>query len=193
MYATSLTSRYMARPTDFHLQAAKRILRYLKGTASYGIHYKRNKGSELEAYTDSDYAGDMDDRKSTSGYAFLLSSGAISWGSKKQPIVTLSTTEAEFVAAAVCVCQAIWLRRVLNEMGHGDDNCMQIKCDNSKLPYKQNEEIQNKKEKEKQREKRFQVKVGIWCWWAWRRWRPRRWWRRRQWRRKRVRLWLWVR
>ena len=131
MYATSLTSRYMVRPTDFHLQAAKRILRYLKGTASYGIHYKRNKGSELEAYTDSDYAGDMDDQKSTSGYAFLLSSGAISWGSKKQPIVTLSTTEAEFVAAAVCVCQAIWIRRVLKEMGHSDDNCMQIKCDNS--------------------------------------------------------------
>ena len=77
MFATSLTSRYMAKPTDFHLQAAKRILRYLKGTADYGIHYKRNKDSELEAYTDSDYACDMDDRKSTSGYAFLLSSGAI--------------------------------------------------------------------------------------------------------------------
>ena len=67
-------------------------------------------------FTDSDYAGDLDDRKSTSGYVFMLGSGAVSWSSKKQPIVTLSTTEAEFVAATACACQAIWLRKILEEL-----------------------------------------------------------------------------
>lgn len=83
------------------------------------------------AFTDSDYAGDMEDSKSTSGYAFLLSSGAISWSSKKQPIVTLSTTEAEFVAAANCACQAIWMKRILKELGHENEDCTCIKCDNT--------------------------------------------------------------
>ena len=83
------------------------------------------------AYTDSDYAGDMEDRKSTSGYVFLMSSGVVSWCSKNQPIVTLSTTEAEFVAAAVCACQGVWMKRILKEMGFCDEGCTTILCDNS--------------------------------------------------------------
>ena len=118
MYSVSLISRYMAKPTELHLQAAKRILRYLKGTFDYGIMYKKRSSNDLVAYTDSDYAGELDDRKSTSGYVFLLSSGAVSWLSKKQPIVTLSTTEAEFVAAARCASQVVWMRRVLEQLGH---------------------------------------------------------------------------
>ncbi|MCI56169.1 copia-type polyprotein [Trifolium medium] len=82
----------MDKPTDMHLTAAKRILRYLKGTMSLGILYKRGIDSQLQGWTDSDYAGDIDDRKSTSGYVFKFGSSAISWSSKKQPIVTLSTT-----------------------------------------------------------------------------------------------------
>lgn len=84
MYATSLLSRYMAKPTELHLQFAKRVLRYLKGTMNLVIFYKKgSQPEELEAYTDSDYAGDSEDRKSTSGYVFLLSSGAVTWSSKK--------------------------------------------------------------------------------------------------------------
>lgn len=78
MYAVSLISKFMAKPTKIHLQAAKRILRYLKGTFDYGIMYKKGSSDDLIAYTDSDYAGDLDDLKSTSGYVFLLSSGAVS-------------------------------------------------------------------------------------------------------------------
>lgn len=113
MFAVSLLSRYMENPTDLHSQQAKRVLRYLQGTVGHGIFYRHGGSDGIIAYTDSDYAGDLDDRKSTSGYVFLLSSGAVSWSSKKQPIVSLSTTEAEFIAAATCVCQAIWLKRVL--------------------------------------------------------------------------------
>ncbi|CAL2227364.1 unnamed protein product [Prunus armeniaca] len=111
MFVTSLISRYIAKPIELHLQAAKRALRYLKEIVNYGIHYKRGRDGKLLAFTDSNYAGDMKDRKSTSGYVFLLSSGVVSWSSKKQPIVTLSTTEAEFVAAVVCACQANWMKK----------------------------------------------------------------------------------
>ncbi|XP_039038603.1 uncharacterized mitochondrial protein AtMg00810-like [Hibiscus syriacus] len=114
MFSASLISRYMARPTELHLQAGKRILRYLNGTSNYGILYKKGgKEEELLGFTVSDYAGDVEDRKSTSRYVFLLSSGVVSWSSKKQPIVTLSTIETEFVGAAACACQAIWMRRIL--------------------------------------------------------------------------------
>jgi hypothetical protein len=82
-------------------------------------------------FTDSDYAGDQDDRKSTSGYVFMLGTGAVSWSSKKQPIVTLSTTEAEFVAATSCACQAIWLRRILEEIQFKQQGATSIYCDNS--------------------------------------------------------------
>ena len=131
MFVTCLISRYMAKPTELHLQIAKRALRYLRGTVNFGIQYKKGGSNELLAFTDSDYAGDMEDRKSTSGYVFVLSSGAVSWSSKKQPIVTLSTTEAEFVAAAMCVCQALWIKRILKELGYSNEDCIQVKCDNN--------------------------------------------------------------
>jgi hypothetical protein len=100
MFEVSFISKFMASPTEMHLQAAKRILRYLKGTINYGIFYKKNENKQLIAYTDSDYAGDIVDKKSTSGYVFMLSGGVVSWSSKKQPIVTLSTTEAEFCGSS---------------------------------------------------------------------------------------------
>lgn len=121
----------MENPTELHLQAAKRVFRYLKGTIDFGVFYKKGGNEELIAYTDSDYAGDLEDRKSTSGYVFLMSSGAVSWSSKKQPIVTLSTTEAEFIAAASCACQAVWLRRVLDKLGHIQSKSTTVFCDNS--------------------------------------------------------------
>ena len=119
MFVVSLISRYMERPTETHLQTAKRVLRYVKGTVSFGLFYKKGGNEELVGYTDSDYVGDQNDRKSTSGYVFILSSSVVSWSSKKQPIVTLSTTEAEFIAAASSACQAVWLRRILEQLNHG--------------------------------------------------------------------------
>ena len=78
MYVVSLMSRFMASPTELHLQATKRVLRYLKGTIDLGIFYRKRGNVELIAYTDSDYAGDIGDRKSTSGYVFLFSDGVVS-------------------------------------------------------------------------------------------------------------------
>lgn len=84
MYSVSLISRYMENPIEMHLMATKRILRYLQGTRDFGLFYKKGEKSDLTSFTDSDYAGDQDDRKSTSGYALMLGSAAISWSSKKQ-------------------------------------------------------------------------------------------------------------
>lgn len=106
MYIVGLISRYMGSPNELHLQAAKRVLRYVKGTVDLRIFYKKGEDGILLGYTDSDYAGDLDDRKSTSGYVFKLGTGAVAWTSKKQPVVTLSTTKAEYVAA-LCACQGV--------------------------------------------------------------------------------------
>ena len=131
MFVVSLISRYMENPTELHLQGAKRVLRYFQGTTEFEIFYRKGGDDELVTYTDSDHAGDLDERKSTSGYVFLLSSGAISWSSKKQPIVSLSSTEVEFIAAASCACQAVWLKRVLGKLGQNQGKPTIIHCDSS--------------------------------------------------------------
>ncbi|XP_057850758.1 uncharacterized mitochondrial protein AtMg00810-like [Cryptomeria japonica] len=93
MYGVSLISRFMESPKDSHLQIGKRILRYVCGTKNYGILYSAVDDFKLIGYMDSDCAGSIDDRKSTSGYAFHFGSDVVSWASKKQPIVTLSLAE----------------------------------------------------------------------------------------------------
>eukprot|EP00253_Pinus_taeda_P007023 PITA_07023 len=117
MFDVSLISRFMERPKEAHWQAAKRILRYVKGTKSFGILYNVSEHSDLVGYTDSDWAGSVDDRKSTSGYVFHMGSETISWASKKQSIVALSTAEAEYVAATAAACQVVWMRRMLRSLG----------------------------------------------------------------------------
>eukprot|EP00253_Pinus_taeda_P035278 PITA_35278 len=131
MHAVSLISRFMERPKEAHWQAAKRILRYVKGTKRFGILYTASKYSDLVGYTDSDWAESVDDRKSTSDYVFHIGSGAISWASKKQPIVALSTTEAKYVTATAASCQAVWMRRMLRSLGQEQTKGTVIYCDNS--------------------------------------------------------------
>eukprot|EP00253_Pinus_taeda_P006843 PITA_06843 len=131
MHVVSLISRFMERPKEAHWQAAKRILRYVKGTKRFGILYTTSECSDLIGYTDSDWARSVDDRNSTSGYVFHTGSGAISWASKKQPIVTLSTVEAEYVAATAAACQAVWMRIMLRSLCQEQAKGTVIFCDNS--------------------------------------------------------------
>ncbi|KAJ8621549.1 hypothetical protein MRB53_030078 [Persea americana] len=130
MFIVSLITRYMERPTKSHLIAAKRALRYMKGTVKFRMFYTNGGGKELIGYIDSDYAGDQDDKKSTSGYVFLMNSRAISWSSKKQPVVTPSTTEAEFITAASSACQVVWLRRILKNLNQVQSSPTVVYCDN---------------------------------------------------------------
>jgi hypothetical protein len=96
----------MEEPNHSHLKAIKRILRYIRGTESLGLFYSETNEYKLVGYSDSDWFGDVDDRKSTSRYVFYMGDTTFTWLSKKQPIMTLSTCEAEYVAAGGCVCHA---------------------------------------------------------------------------------------
>jgi hypothetical protein len=130
LYAVGVVSRYMENPTTTHLKAAKRILRYIKGTTNLGLYYSVSDDYKLVGYSDSDWGGDVDDRKSTSGFVFYIGNTAFTWMSKKQPIVTLSTCEAEYVAATSCVCHAIWLRNMLKELNMPQKEPTKIFVDN---------------------------------------------------------------
>ena len=99
--------------------AVKRILRYIKGTLDVGILFpnkSKSKEVHVQGYTDSDWCGDKDDRKSTAGYVFMYGDAPISWCSKKEPVVALSSCEAEYIAAAMSACQAAWLDKLLQEL-----------------------------------------------------------------------------
>ncbi|XP_068483370.1 secreted RxLR effector protein 161-like [Phaseolus vulgaris] len=99
-YVVGLVSRYMESPQQVHLQVVKRIMRYIKGTATFGLFYSSSKKIEIIGYSDSDWGGDSDERKSTSGHCFMIEKTVCLWSSKKQSIVALSTCEAKYVAAA---------------------------------------------------------------------------------------------
>ncbi|OMO51785.1 Integrase, catalytic core [Corchorus capsularis] len=133
MFSVSLLSRFMHEPTENHLRAAKRVLRYLKGSLSFGVMFSKVDKAELVGFSDSDWAGSTEDMKSTSGYAFTLGSGVFSWKSKKQETVVQSTAEAEYIAASEAVNQAIWLKRV----------CADIKLSVAKNPVKINVDNQS--------------------------------------------------
>lgn len=108
----------MDNPKASHWAAVKQILRYLSGTVNYGYIYKKLNRAEtlLTGYSDSDLAGDIDDRKSTSGSVFMLGSSLVTWVSQKQRVVSLSSCEAEYIASASAACQGIWLSRLLGEL-----------------------------------------------------------------------------
>jgi len=114
-YTMSRLSKFFDSPTEEHAAAAKRVLRYLKGTVNKGITYMGSKRT-FAGYSDSDFAGDVDDRKSTGGYVFLLHGGAISWKAKKQALPALSMVEAEYIAGAEACKEAIWLIRLLKDL-----------------------------------------------------------------------------
>ena len=120
----------MHNPSKLHLGAAKRVLRYIAGKTEHGIFYSKVTNFTLTGFTDSDYACNIDDRKSTSGFLFNLGFGAISWSSKKQEVVALSTLEAEYIAATSVACQAVLLRRLVSYFNLKPVGATKIFCDN---------------------------------------------------------------
>ncbi|GJT97531.1 putative ribonuclease H-like domain-containing protein [Tanacetum coccineum] len=117
MFAVCACSRFQVTPKTSHLSAVKRIFRYLKGKPKLGLWYPRVSSFDLEAYSDSDYAGANLDRKSTTGGCQFLGRRLISWQCKKQTIVATSTTEAEYVAAASCCGQVLWIQNQMLDYG----------------------------------------------------------------------------
>lgn len=115
-YSVNKVSQYMHSPLDCHWKAVKRILRYLAWTLSYGLHLKSSSTLDIMAYSNSDWASDQDDRKSTSGYCVFLGNSLISWSARKQPTVSRSSTEAEFRSLTQTTCEVLWLQALLLEL-----------------------------------------------------------------------------
>ncbi|XP_070677997.1 secreted RxLR effector protein 161-like [Malus domestica] len=136
-HAVGLVSRFMHNPGKMHWEAAKWILRYLHGTRNTGICFERNDrgiGKFSTGYVDSDFASDLDKRRSTTGYVFTMANGPICWRSILQPTVALSTTEAEYMAMAEAIKEAIWTLGLLADLGI--EQCkMDVHCDSQSAIY----------------------------------------------------------
>lgn len=115
-FAVGVASRFLENPTETHVTAVKRILKYVKSTIDYGIKFDSHVSLDLDGFSDADYAGDKVTRRSTSGHVFLFGSGVISWCSERQKSVSLSTTESEYIAASGGVKELVWLQRLLREI-----------------------------------------------------------------------------
>ncbi|KAK2428583.1 hypothetical protein QL285_027097 [Trifolium repens] len=136
-FVVGVCARYQADPKMSHLTQVKRILKYVNGTSDYGILYAHDENSKLIGYCDEDWAGSADDRKSTSGGCFFLGKNFISWFSKKQNSVALSTAEAEYIAAGSSCSQLMWMKQILKEYNVEQD-ALTLYCDNLsaiKIPF----------------------------------------------------------
>ncbi|RVW84580.1 Retrovirus-related Pol polyprotein from transposon RE1 [Vitis vinifera] len=129
-YAVHQVSQYLSAPRSTHYAAVLRILRYLKGTLFHGLFYSAQSPLVLRAFSDADWAGDPTDRRSTTGYCFLLGSSLISWRSKKQTFVARSSTEAEYRALADTTSELLWLRWLLKDLGVSTSSATPLYCDN---------------------------------------------------------------
>jgi hypothetical protein len=127
--SVGVCARYQASPKESHMMALKRIFRYLVDTPRYGIWYPKGSSFILNGYTDADWAGDKDDRKSTSGACQFLGRSLVCWSSKKQNCISLSTAEAEYVATASGCTRLFWMRQTLEEYGVTCDK-VPLLCDN---------------------------------------------------------------
>ncbi|GKC01769.1 retrovirus-related pol polyprotein from transposon TNT 1-94 [Tanacetum coccineum] len=129
VHATCYCARYQAKPTEKHLTAVKRIFRYLKDSINMGLWYPKDTGFELTAFSDSDHAGCLDSRKSTSGgIQFLGGDKLVSWSSKKQDCTSMSSAEAEYVSLSACCAQVLWMRTQLTDYGFHFDK-IPMYCD----------------------------------------------------------------
>jgi hypothetical protein len=129
-FAVNTLSQFLVEPRCVHLVAAKHVMRYLKGTMDYDLSYDGDHDFTLSGYTDTDWAGNVADKKNTSGCCFSLGSTMILWQSRKQSIISLSTTEAEYIIACSASCEAIWLQKLLTSLFDLEMRETVILCDN---------------------------------------------------------------
>ena len=128
-YAVSIVSQFMHAPSD-HMEAVYRILRYLKSSPGKGLFFAKKGDLEIKGYTDADWAGSQTDRKSTSGYFTFVGSNLVTWRSKKQKVVARSSAEAEFRGMAQGICELLWIKRIVQDLGICLSKPMMLLCDN---------------------------------------------------------------
>jgi hypothetical protein len=146
MLSVCMCARYQSNPKECHLVAVKRILRYLVSTPCFGIWYPKGSTFDLIGYSYSDYAGCKVDRKSTSGTCQFLGRSLVSWSSKKQTSVALSTAEAEYVAAEQCCAQLLWMRQTLRDFGYNLSR-VPLLCDNESAIHMADNHVEHSRTK----------------------------------------------
>eukprot|EP00253_Pinus_taeda_P006023 PITA_06023 len=129
-FVVGVVAQFIQNPRESHWKAAKRILPYVQGTVQFGIYYTAEASPLLVGFTDSDWAGDPDDRKSTAGYVFTLGSRPITWDCKKQGAISLSSAKSEYRGAVEASKEALWLRQILSEFGFQQQHSTTLWCDN---------------------------------------------------------------
>ncbi|KAM0003587.1 putative RNA-directed DNA polymerase [Helianthus debilis subsp. tardiflorus] len=142
-YAVQQVCLFMHEPRDPHFNFMERIIRYLQGTISYGIRIIKSAVNSLVAYSDADWGGCPDSRRSTSGYCVFLGDNPLSWSSKRQPIVSRSSAEAEYRGVANAVAEATWLRNLLLELHVPLQRASVVYCDNVSAVYLSNNPVQH--------------------------------------------------
>ena len=134
-FAVNKVCQYLQRPTSVHFSAIKRILRYISGTLGLGLKIVRSSSQVISAFSDADWAGCSDDRKSTGGFAIFLGSNLVSWQAKKQATVSCSSTEAEYKSLANATAEVIWVQSLLHELGVSSSKALILSCDNIGATY----------------------------------------------------------
>lgn len=129
-FAVSVVSQYMHAPTEEHMEAVYHILRYLKGTPGLGLFFGKDDDRKIKVFTDADWAGSIQDRRSTTGYCTFVWGNLVTWRSKKQSVVARSSAEAEFRALSHGICEIMWLKLLLQELKIRFDSSMEVYCDN---------------------------------------------------------------
>jgi histone deacetylase 1/2 len=134
-YTVGQICLHMHSPRDVHWNLVKRLLRYIKGTSGHGLVLHASSTTDIAAYSDADWAGCPDTRRSTSGFCVYLGSSLISWSSKRQPTVSRSSAEAEYRSVANTVAECCWLRQLLGELHCPIDKATVVFCDNVSAVY----------------------------------------------------------
>lgn len=129
-FAVSCVSQFMHSPSELHLQAVYRILKYLKGTPGLGLFFRKTTYRGINLFTDADWAGSVEDRRSTSGYCSFVWGNLVTWRSKKQSVVARSSAEAELRSLALGICEGLWLNLLLEELGLKIEVSVSTYCDN---------------------------------------------------------------
>jgi hypothetical protein len=146
-YAVQQVCLFMHDPRESHLQLIKRIHRYIQGTSHLGLQIFRDPSHELVAYSDADWAGCPDTRKSTSGFAIFLGKNLVSWSSKRQHTISRSSAEAEYRAVANCVAESVWLRQLLHDLHQSVTKATLVYCDNISATYMSTNPVQHQRTK----------------------------------------------
>ena len=147
VYSVQQACLYMHDPRLPHFNHVKHILRYLKGTLDHGLHITLSSPKSLTAYSDADWAGCPDTRRSTSGYCVYLGNNLISWSSKRQVTVSRSSAEAEYRAIAHAVAETVWLRQLLSELHCPIPQATVVYCDNVSAVYMSSNLVQHRRTK----------------------------------------------